>query len=56
MKIDAIGVISFQSNNTKTVKEILKKTQNKTVAETKPIKNYTQYLEEYGLIRNTRKK
>ena len=47
MKINAVNSVSFGSTKGETIKKILKQTTKST--DIKPIKNYSQYLKEYGL-------
>ena len=50
MRIDTISNIAF-SSNISTVNKIVKlKFSDKKLIGIKPIKNYTQYIKEYGLI------
>lgn len=47
MKIDAINSTAFQSAKEAPIKKVLKNTAK--AVNLNPVKNYTQYLKEYGL-------
>lgn len=56
MRIESISNTTFSSNKKTVIKDLYKISNDKKSTDIKPIKNYTQYLREYGLISNTRKK
>ena len=53
MRIDRIDATTF--GNSQTVTKAVKKLKNHVYTDLKPIKNYVQYMREYGLLGGVKK-
>ena len=56
MRVNSVDNTMFLSSKTKTINNLMRLSRDKRFTDIEPIKNYTQYLKEYGLDTKTRKK